>query len=1236
MWTPRRVLLLLAGALAFAGVYLAYAFFLGSVDGLPQLPARVLERADGKFRPPDRPVLPAVEMLREAFGPACPEQNTTAYANVVRFQSGDSWIVVATGRLPNPEGTKVTLSPFSAAVFGRPKADFLRAPGEAKYEISTFHSDKAVLEFDRPVSGLPDMQKAKIVRLELASDPELDPTDDRRGRVHITNNQRSADPNNALVLRTPGPVFYRDPKAAGPKAPGPDVYTDAAVELVDRQNLPRPYGAPAPATAPATAKDLQRPGAVADVLAGRSLPPPTMTAVGMKVYMDDPKDAGPKKGSAGFSGVRRIELGEKVLLHLWVDAQQGMVAAAGGTGTGGSPLGVRDEPDAGAAVLGGLYTAAQTVRRLDRALLQIETPGAFAYDAVANLARFDGVPQAVPTPADDVQVHRLPPRAKPQRLFSQVLELEFFGPPTAGPPAAPADPKKPPAPGGGPTFKEMRAWSYTPGRDLTISSEEDRLEAVGVHLVHNQEKNQTTLKGAPLFAVQSNVPRADGRPAGGNVLTAGAPGRPATLTMTSATTDTPAGPKKTSTSVVTGAGNMKLFDANSGEQSVEATWQTRLTHAKETVQLKELDLLVFEGGAGFDDKKADFWLKGRTLKLWIDPAADKGGGQPLPYRVQGLGDVTAHSDDFDIDHTDHLNVYFEDGGLRPATPPRPPLAAAPPPPPPLAAVQPRRVSFAPPQAAETPILQVAAQQSAPPAPGAAPKAAAPKPPMRIRARTITSFVVREAVRNGYEGLDRPGTKMPGLAPGDPASRPLPGGTKYQLRHARCEGAETVNGQLAPLVHQDKTDPEKPRGLDIYGAVLLLDQTPDGGKMTVDGEPGRPGQVHHEDLSVVGPRVVIDQLRNKMSVDGAGSLALPPGGSLTGADPGKKADAKKAADDPPAPPIVVHWRDKMEFEGALKWAEFVGRVRATQGETSVVCHTMQVHFDKPVLFNTTRRPGAPEGGKTDAKVEKINCYAAPADAPDEPRGAQWVEYTEVARDPATGVLAKWQFMRATEMEVFARKFDPGAKEPYQEVVGTGPGEVRIWQLGEKEVARGPAAPAPAPRPAAPPPAAASASEMKLTVVTFAGKMVAKDKGRLYQEAVFFALERGGLPIEVVHAAAKEPGIEIPRANPPPGTVRLQCADRLVVSTHRPEKGPPAQRMDAYGNVFVVSDDYDGWGETVNSDARYVTLVAGGTAPARITHRFNGTGQSARQIVYDRTTGNYRAEGSTGATINNPGR
>src|SRR5262245_24209953 len=290
--TPRRILLLMGGLFAFGMVYAVYARLFGWLDGLPLLPAKMLQAATGGFLPPPRATSPPSERLEQAFGKHAPETEPAFYPTQLEFRNPDSGtsLVVASGRPPAPDpnradANRVTLSPFSIAVFSKPRPKHLMRPGEAD-EITTFHSDKAVLEFDRKILTPADMNSAKLIRLELISDPEHALPDPRQGRVHITNNQRSADSNRALVLRTVGPVFYRDPKyATGPDQLGPDVWTDSPVEIVDKSNLPRRPGTEA-ATAPAASDESRTPAIVAAVINGQRLPPPTVTAVGLRVYLD--------------------------------------------------------------------------------------------------------------------------------------------------------------------------------------------------------------------------------------------------------------------------------------------------------------------------------------------------------------------------------------------------------------------------------------------------------------------------------------------------------------------------------------------------------------------------------------------------------------------------------------------------------------------------------------------------------------------------------------------------------------------------------------------------------------------------------------------------------------------------------------------------------------------------------------------------------------------------------------
>ena len=134
-------------------------------------------------------------------------------------------------------------------------------------------------ELDRVQLQRRSAERRRRLRLELVSDFEQALPDPRRGTIHITNNQRSADPNRYLVIRTAGPVFYRDSKTVAdtPAAQGPDFWTDAYVEIVDRQNLPRPIGSVAPITVQTKGEESRTTAAVAapsSVWAGRDSPLP--------------------------------------------------------------------------------------------------------------------------------------------------------------------------------------------------------------------------------------------------------------------------------------------------------------------------------------------------------------------------------------------------------------------------------------------------------------------------------------------------------------------------------------------------------------------------------------------------------------------------------------------------------------------------------------------------------------------------------------------------------------------------------------------------------------------------------------------------------------------------------------------------------------------------------------------------------------------------------------------------
>jgi hypothetical protein len=1175
--------LLLAGFLLCGTAYGVYARVLGWLDGLPQLPAKYLVRSDGDtiYLPPrSDQQSPTQTKLAQAFGPRSPETDYSLYETQLEFRNGNSSVVIAAGPVPaNPNSNRVPLSPFSAAVFGKPKPAHLRQPGEVT-EISTIHADRAILEFDRVIHNANDMRGAKLVRLELVSDFGGVIEDPRRGMVHITNNQKSADPNRFLIVRTPGPVFYRDAKAVAgtPAAQGPDFWSDSPVEIVDRQNLPRPMGSLAPATAPIKSEDARTPETVADILAARRTPPPTVTAIGFRIYLEpDPPPGQPKpkkNPDAPLQGVRRFEFLEKVLVNLWIDGGQSFMGGSPAPANQPQPQGklaLTPPPPAIAAVTGAMGPAAYTARLMDRALLQIETRGPFAYDSEKATARFDVVPASDPKLPNDVQVTKVSVREGASSLFSQVLELELNGGPTAGA-----------QPSGTPSIKKIHAWTYTPGRFLTLASHDESVQAYGQDLVHDPNARRTVLTGAPLYVVRER-----------NVLSAGAPQRAATLTSEP-------GPAPATKPQVTvrGQGKVELYDAANGN-TVTASWQKSLVQSKEVINGREQDLFVLTDNAKFEDPKADYWLKGDVLKLWLESqpqvegkTAAIGGGQAKPSHLQALGQVTGHSAEYDIDQTDQLNVFFSEDSPKPAAVVVAPVSPAKPPAP-----------GAPPKAGPPPVPAPKPPES----PAVAKEPEKRKPPLKIRAKDIQSWVKR---------VPTPPAAAP--APAKPGQQPA-NSTKYQLERVVCEDNVAV--------HQDPTDPNKPRGIDILGSWLEVKGSPDGNILTVHGWPNRPGEVHQEEMSLIGPVIVLDQLHNAASVKGRGALTMPTNSDLSGSE----------LRQPEV--LVIHWRDEMDFKGALRSAKFLGKVSAKQGESWVLCHTMHVVFDRPVYFNQLERkadaakadPKNPKAGQNEKpKIDTVFCYPAAADSGDAPD--LYVTFNQVEFD-ANKKMVKSQQLQALELKMEAQVQDASGGEKYQCVTALGPGRVRIWQPGDRDQA-GPAPNAKPPvqpmtpmQPGAKP--APAEQEMKLTVVDFRGRMTAIDKGKVFQQATFHD------SVKVINVPADSPSLEFEGNILPPRGLFLRCDDKLVVWSHKKPNAPAVQHMDAMGNARIRNDDYEGWAETISQDDKLVILTGSEAIPARVKNRTNrGNDQSGKKIIYDRGSGSFRVIESFGGSLGSP--
>ena len=258
--------------------------------------------------------------------------------------------------------------------------------------------------------------------------------------------------------------------------------------------------------------------------------------------------------------------------------------------------------------------------------------------------------------------------------------------------------------------------------------------------------------------------------------------------------------------------------------------------------------------------------------------------------------------------------------------------------------------------------------------------------------------------------------------------------------------------------------------------------------------------------------------------------------------------------------------------------------AQQGESWVVCSTMQVTFDRPIYFNQTQKKSAPppkpkdtktttapkgtngSKGKADddekAKIETVFCYPSADDSADD-KTELYVTYSQVEYD-TTGKMIKSQWLRAEVLRMFAQAQDPGGGEKYQRVEADGPGVLRIWQMGDKDPVgsgnnqgqpgqpkqqgqpkpQGPQGQAARPgQPNGPmQPGGSQAArccrttrysdaararksgtdddqEMKLTIITFSGRMTGIDKNKVYQQATF----RDN--IRVISLPADSPTLEV---------------------------------------------------------------------------------------------------------------
>lgn len=202
MWTPKRILLLVAGFVFFFLCFQVYHFFLGRYDGLAPLPLELRPGVAASSLPPLQ-VLPDTSYLadvKEAFGEKCEEINRRVFEWKQQglLIATEQWKILPSGRLLF---TKVSVALFPQG----------QRPGTAR-EINTLRGDEAEIEFDKPVKNLGEIAQRKPIAGEL------------RGNVLLKNNRKTTTPDDDVRLLTSW-LKYRDDQHR--------IWTDAPVRMAD-------------------------------------------------------------------------------------------------------------------------------------------------------------------------------------------------------------------------------------------------------------------------------------------------------------------------------------------------------------------------------------------------------------------------------------------------------------------------------------------------------------------------------------------------------------------------------------------------------------------------------------------------------------------------------------------------------------------------------------------------------------------------------------------------------------------------------------------------------------------------------------------------------------------------------------------------------------------------------------------------------------------------------------------
>ncbi len=436
MLPPKRLLWMLAGLAVCLALYQVYLFFLGGYDGLTPLPAEYWPGQKTDFplvRDTPNPEPPVVRKLRLAFGPQAKEADRPILIESVQH----GLVLAAQKAFLNPQG-KLELEQVALAFFGKKKSE------SAQPDIATLQGDRAIIEFDKPLTSVRDVANRKPVAGRIEG--RIDPATGKVNQVHLRHHRRTPNPDDDLHLFTDW-LEYDDRQHR--------IWTEAAVEIVDGD--------------PETGK---------------------ITGVGLEVLLEtEPPRSPPAKPSrATITGVRSVELASNVQMYFQVDAHTALFGGLGKPGRPNSPSGLASaspKPTAPIATAGA--AAEPTTKPARRSPVKVIADGPFLYCVPEDRAEFYHrvhLIHIVPGEANQSGTQLLD-ELRCQSLFLQFRRKNNDGKSKSEDSEAAVE------------LVAARAV----GEPLELTVESEGLHATGSELVLDRGSNSAVLVGKPLEAI---------------------------------------------------------------------------------------------------------------------------------------------------------------------------------------------------------------------------------------------------------------------------------------------------------------------------------------------------------------------------------------------------------------------------------------------------------------------------------------------------------------------------------------------------------------------------------------------------------------------------------------------------------------------------------------------------------------------------------------------------------------